>query len=79
MTNDYVIYVYPWNSASEYALAGRAMKTQVKKTATDDVRGHPVKIVANPGDVIIFDKRLGHFGGPARSRAELLRSGDDST
>ena len=59
LTNDYVIYVYPWSSASDYALAGRAMKTHVKKTATDNVRGHPVKIVANPGDVIISTSGLG--------------------
>ena len=47
------------------------MKAQDKETATDRVYGPPMKIVANPGDVIIFDKRIGHFGGPARSRAEL--------
>ena len=79
VTNDYVIYVYPWSHASEYARARMLMTAQVEETATDRVYGNPTKITASPGDVIIFDKRLGHFGGPARSRSELQRSCDDTT
>ena len=55
------------------------MTAQVEGTATDRVHGHPTKIIANPGDVIIFDKRLGHFGGPARSLAKLRRNLADPT
>ena len=67
-----------WRRKGEYEEAGTSMQAQGEETATDRVYGPPTKIVANPGDVIIFDKRLGHYGGPARSRAELQQSGDDN-
>ena len=58
---------------------GTSQKDRHGPRATDRVHGPPIEIVANPGDVIIFDKRLGHFGGPARSRAEIQQSGNDNT
>ena len=78
LTKDYVIYIYPWRSEGEYEEAGASMDAQDEETATDRVYGPPMKVAVNPGDVIIFDKRLGHFGGPARSLAQLQQSGDDT-
>ena len=69
LTKDYVIYFHPWRRASDYREAGTAMMAQVNKTRTDQIAGPPTMITANPGDVIIFDKRIAHFGGPARDQA----------
>ena len=78
LTEDYVIYYHPWRRASDYKDAGAAMLAQEAKTETDRIAGPPTRITANPGDVIIFDKRIAHFGGPARRQAGLQRGGVDA-
>ena len=54
------------------------MMAQEAKTGTDRISGPPTRITANPGDVIIFDKRIAHFGGPARRQAGLQRGRADT-
>ena len=78
LTEDYVIYFHPWRRANDYKDAGAAMIAQEAKTGTDRIAGPPTMITANPGDVIIFDKRIAHFGGPARSQDILHPGGVDT-
>jgi len=79
MTKSYVIHIYPWRSADDYAAAGVSMNAQLEGTVTDRVYGPPQKVTADPGDVIIFDKRLGHCGGRARRPQEIKQDGDDTS